>query len=40
MAGVTGLEPVNTGVKVLCLSQLGDTPIRKGLSLQDSPQSV
>ena len=27
MAGVAGLEPANTRVKVLCLNRLGDTPI-------------
>ena len=27
MAGIAGLEPANTGVKVLCLDRLGDTPI-------------
>lgn len=27
MAGVTGFEPVNVGIKVRCLNQLGETPI-------------
>ena len=27
LAGVVGFEPTNTRVKVLCLYQLGDTPI-------------
>lgn len=27
MAGAVGLEPTDTGVKVLCLDRLGDAPM-------------
>ena len=28
LAGIAGLEPANTGVKVLCLNRLGDIPMQ------------
>ena len=27
MEGAGGFEPPNTGIKILCLNQLGDTPV-------------
>lgn len=27
MAGIVGLEPTNAGIKILCLTDLGYTPV-------------
>lgn len=35
--GVAGFEPTNTGVKVPCLNQLGDTPMKTALQHLQAP---